>query len=54
MDGNYQDSTSRLLKISFTLNGKPVDIEVKPWDTAIAVLRAAVRSEGYQGRLWHW
>ena len=39
MDGNYQDSTSRLLKISFTLNGKPVEIEVKSWDTAIAVLR---------------
>lgn len=46
MDGNYQDSTSRLLKISFTLNGKPVEIEVKPWDTAIAVLREQLGLKG--------
>ena len=46
MDGNYQDSTSRLLKISFTLNGKPVEIEVKPWDTALAVLREQLGLKG--------
>jgi aerobic carbon-monoxide dehydrogenase small subunit len=46
MDGNYQDSTSRLLKISFTLNGKSVEIEVKPWDTAIAVLREQLGLKG--------
>jgi carbon-monoxide dehydrogenase small subunit len=46
MDGNYQDSTSRLLKISFTLNGKPVEIEVKPWGTAIAVLREQLGLKG--------
>jgi aerobic carbon-monoxide dehydrogenase small subunit len=39
MDGNNQDRTSRLLKISFSLNGKTVEIEVKPWDTALEVLR---------------
>ena len=46
MDGNYQDRTSRLLKISFTLNGKPVEIEVKPWDTALAVLREQLGLKG--------
>jgi carbon-monoxide dehydrogenase small subunit len=46
MDGNYQDSTSRLLKISFTLNGKPVEIEVKPWDTALDVLREQLGMKG--------
>jgi carbon-monoxide dehydrogenase small subunit len=46
MDGNYQDGTSCLLKISFTLNGKPVEIEVKPWDTAIAVLREQLGLKG--------
>jgi aerobic carbon-monoxide dehydrogenase small subunit len=46
MEGNNQDRTSRLLKISFTLNGKPVEIEVKPWDTAIAVLREQLGLKG--------
>jgi carbon-monoxide dehydrogenase small subunit len=46
MDGNYRDSTSGLLKTSFTLNGKSVEIEVKPWDTALAVLRERLGLKG--------
>ena len=46
MDGNYHDRTSRLLKISFTLNGKPVEIDVIPWDTALAVLREQLGLKG--------
>jgi aerobic carbon-monoxide dehydrogenase small subunit len=46
MDGNHPDSTSRLLKISFTLNGKPVEIEVKAWNTALAVLREQLGLKG--------
>ncbi len=46
MDGNYHDRTSLLLKISFTLNGKPVEIEVIPWDTALAVLREQLGLKG--------
>jgi aerobic carbon-monoxide dehydrogenase small subunit len=46
MDGNYQDRPSRLLKISFTLNAKPVEIEVIPWDTALAVLRDQLGLKG--------
>jgi len=46
MDGNNQDSTSRLLKTSFTLNGKHVEIEVKPWDTALEVLREQLGLKG--------
>jgi carbon-monoxide dehydrogenase small subunit len=39
MNRNYKDRTPHPLKIAFTLNGNPVDIEVKPWETALAVLR---------------
>ncbi len=46
MDGNYHDKTSPLLKISFTLNEKTVEIEVKPWDTALAVLREQLGLKG--------
>jgi carbon-monoxide dehydrogenase small subunit len=46
MDGNYHDRTSSLLKISFTLNGKPVETEVIPWDTALAVLREQLGLKG--------
>jgi aerobic carbon-monoxide dehydrogenase small subunit len=46
MDGNYHDIPSRLLKIAFTLNEKPVEIEVKPWHTALAVLREQLGLKG--------
>ena len=46
MDGNYQIETSSLLNISFTLNGKPLEIEVKPWDTALEVLREQLGLKG--------
>jgi carbon-monoxide dehydrogenase small subunit len=46
MDGNYHDRNSLLLKISFTLNGKPVEIDVRPWDTALAVLRDQLGLKG--------
>lgn len=35
-----------LMRISFTLNGKPVDLEIKPWETALAVLRDALGLKG--------
>ncbi|MGO9568701.1 MAG: (2Fe-2S)-binding protein [Desulfomonilaceae bacterium] len=46
MVGKYLDKTSPLLKISFTLNAKLVEIEVKPWDTALAVLREQLDLKG--------
>ncbi len=52
MNRNRQDKTPHLLRISFTLNGKPVDIEVRPWDTALMVLRDQLGLTN-QGRLWH-
>lgn len=39
MNRNLKDRTQRLLRISFVLNGMPVNIEVRPWETALAVLR---------------
>jgi aerobic-type carbon monoxide dehydrogenase small subunit (CoxS/CutS family) len=39
MNRNRHDQTPRPLKIIFSLNESPVEIEVKPWETALAVLR---------------
>jgi carbon-monoxide dehydrogenase small subunit len=39
MNRNRHDRTPRPLKIAFTLNESPVEIEVEPWETALTVLR---------------
>jgi carbon-monoxide dehydrogenase small subunit len=46
MNRNLKDRTQRLLRISFVLNGMPVDIEVRPWETALAVLREQLALTG--------
>lgn len=34
------------LKIAFTLNGEPIIIDVKPWETALAVIREQLHLTG--------
>lgn len=34
-----KDPNTELVTINFLLNGKPISLEVKAWDTALAVLR---------------
>jgi aerobic carbon-monoxide dehydrogenase small subunit len=46
MDGKYHDINSRLLRIFFTLNGKTLEIEVKPWETTLEVLREQLGLKG--------
>jgi carbon-monoxide dehydrogenase small subunit len=46
MNMNHHDQTPPLLKIAFILNGKPLEIEVKQWETALAVLRDQLGLKG--------
>ncbi|MBI4964666.1 MAG: (2Fe-2S)-binding protein [Desulfomonile tiedjei] len=39
MNSNNEESDATLVKVSFVLNGKQTEIKVKPWETALTVLR---------------
>ncbi|MGB6063467.1 MAG: (2Fe-2S)-binding protein [Desulfomonilaceae bacterium] len=46
MDENPQKPVTPFVTISFTVNGKCVQIDVKPWDTALGVLRDQLGMKG--------
>lgn len=39
-------SNDNLIKITFQLNGKPISLEVRPWDSALTVLRDLLGLKG--------
>lgn len=36
---NADHDTSSLMKITFRLNGRPVELEIPPWETVLTILR---------------
>ncbi len=46
MDENPQEIVTPFVTITFTVNGKRVEIDVRPWDTALAVLRDQLGLKG--------
>jgi carbon-monoxide dehydrogenase small subunit len=46
MNTNSEQSELCPIKVSFVLNGKQVELEVKPWETALHVLREELSLKG--------